>query len=149
MVINIKVKLMVTNVAIYQNPSSLLMPIFAVHVYHNIRHTKEYIFVTLSQPSILYHISDVEWRIPTHYNYQICLFQKILDRLPAWTFIYEIFTRKRAKNTIQLCIDWCLIDRFQTGLVRVRAWNTKNNPHNILERALYGNYNAYLSFYIW
>ena len=49
----------------------------------------------------------------THCSHKIWIFLKILDGLQAnGHLLREMFSRKRIKNIIQLCIDWCLIDRF-------------------------------------
>ena len=56
-------------------------------------------------------------------------------------------TRKRIKSFIQLCIDWCLIDRSETGLVRIRAQICNIISLIFLERAIFGHYPAYSWLY--
>ena len=60
----------------------------------------------------------------------------------------DVFTRKRVKNFIELCIDWCLIDRFETHLFRVRVQMYNMVCLKFLERAIFGNYHAHFSLYI-
>ena len=60
---------------------------------------------------------------------------------------YEISSRKRDKNIIQLCIDWCLIDRSETGLFHVRVQICNINCLIFLESSIFGNYHAYSSLY--
>ena len=108
--------------------------------------TNKYTFLTYSQSSTLYNISDVEWGNTLSKNI----------RQITWFFVfmfwhghllYEILIRKRIKNIIQLCVDWCLSDRFETVLFRIRVqiWNIICLI--LLERAIFGNYHAYVSLF--
>ena len=92
--------------------SSVLTVVSSISIWFD---TNRCTFITYSQYIICRMMN-------THYNGLVWLFLKILHRLPAnGHLLYVIFSRKRIKNITQLCIDWCLIDWFETGLFRVRV----------------------------